>query len=116
MIGAKPSPRALRSYAAIVGLWALVVSAAPALAQPCCGPITPDGRRLAAFLNSTGVDHLWIAGHHIAWDTGQEDAGRPDGREEKTIAAPSPPPSPRGSAFTCCDRPIMNRNCWRTPR
>ncbi|MGO9773241.1 MAG: hypothetical protein ACLPSW_27590 [Roseiarcus sp.] len=84
MIGAKPSPRALRSYAAIVGLWALVVSAAPALAQPCCGPITPDGRRLAAFLNSTGVDHLWIAGHHIAWDTGQEDAGRPDGREEKT--------------------------------
>jgi hypothetical protein len=40
-------------------------------AQPCCGKITPNGQRMAAFLDSTDVDHLWIAGHRVDWRTGK---------------------------------------------
>jgi hypothetical protein len=61
----------------LCGLLLLAMSAGQSRAQSCCGPITPEGRRLAAFLNSTGVDHLWIAGHHIAWDTGERDQSEP---------------------------------------
>jgi hypothetical protein len=32
-------------------------------------------------LAATGVDHLWLAGKHIVWSTGEADEGRPDGRE-----------------------------------
>jgi len=84
MIGAEPLLRRARSRALLFGLLLLLASAGQSLAQPCCGPITPDGQRLAAFLDSTGVDHLWIARHHIVWDTGEEDPSRPDGREAKT--------------------------------
>jgi hypothetical protein len=40
---------------------------APALAAaaPCCGPITPKGARLAALLDGTGVDRLWLAGDKV---------------------------------------------------
>jgi hypothetical protein len=44
--------------------------AGPARADPCCGPITPAGQRLARFLDGTGVDHRWLAGHHVDWLTG----------------------------------------------
>ncbi|MEI9982304.1 MAG: hypothetical protein WDN69_03250 [Aliidongia sp.] len=40
------------------------------LASACCGPITPAGARLAAFLDSSGVDHLWLPGYKVNWDTG----------------------------------------------
>jgi hypothetical protein len=46
-----------------------------AQAQPCCGPITPAGERLARFLDATGVDHRWLAGHHVDWLTGQATLG-----------------------------------------
>jgi hypothetical protein len=62
----------------------LAASAAPSQAQSCCGPISPKGQRLTALLDATGVDHLWIAGQHVSWSTGQADAPRPDGREEKS--------------------------------
>jgi len=77
MINAEMIIRFARSglFAFVVAL--LTISAGQSRAQPCCGPITPEGRRLAAFLNSTGVDHLWIAGHHIAWDTGEQDGSEP---------------------------------------
>ena len=42
-----------------------------ALAEPCCGPITPAGERLARFLDGTGVDHLWIVGYRVNWQTGE---------------------------------------------
>lgn len=45
--------------------------AGAAQAQPCCGPITAAGERLAGFLDATGVDHLWTAGHHADWFTGE---------------------------------------------
>jgi hypothetical protein len=46
-----------------------------AFAEPCCGPITPAGARLARFLDGTGVDHLWLAGHHVDWLSGEPTAG-----------------------------------------
>jgi hypothetical protein len=73
-------------------LW-LVAGAAAALAgtlpaaqaaEPCCGPITPDGQKLSAFLDASGVDHLWPAGWHIDWQTGQPDRPDPGGRDAKT--------------------------------
>ena len=39
---------------------ALLLPAAPALAQPCCGPVTPNGERLLQRLDASGVDHLWL--------------------------------------------------------
>jgi hypothetical protein len=53
-------------------------------AQPCCGPITADGQRLASFLDGTGVDRLWLAGWHVDWRTGESDRARPGGPEAKT--------------------------------
>jgi hypothetical protein len=53
-------------------------------AQPCCGPITAEGQRLAAFLDGTGVDHLWLAGWHVDWRSGQTDRTEPGGPEAKT--------------------------------
>jgi hypothetical protein len=72
-------------------LWALVVwplllglGLSSAMAQPCCGPITPDGERLRQVLDSSGVEHLWQAGIHIVWDTGEPDPARPGGRPSAT--------------------------------
>jgi hypothetical protein len=57
---------------------------ASAQAQPCCGPITAQGERLASFLDATGVDHLWLAGWHVDWQTGASDRTEPGGPEAKT--------------------------------
>ena len=65
---------------AVLGLL-LAMPVGQSRAQPCCGPITSNGQRLATFLDATGVDNLWIAGHHIDWRTGEPDPSRPDGRE-----------------------------------
>jgi hypothetical protein len=74
-----------RSFAlAAASLLFAALNAPASPAEPCCGPITTDGRRLTALLDSTGVDHLWLSGHHIVWDTGEPDQNRPDGLEEAT--------------------------------
>jgi hypothetical protein len=52
---------------------ALAVLATPAGAQPCCGPITPDGQRLVQRLDASGVDHLWLPYKHVNWETGEID-------------------------------------------
>lgn len=46
--------------------------------QACCGPVTPAGQALAAQLDATGVDHLWLAGQHVNWQTGEPDSGTED--------------------------------------
>ncbi|HEY9126103.1 MAG TPA: hypothetical protein VIM62_03210, partial [Acidobacteriaceae bacterium] len=46
-----------------------------AAAIPCCGPITPAGRRLAAALDGMNVESLWLAHEHINWETGEPDRG-----------------------------------------
>ena len=65
-------------------LAALLLGSAPARAQPCCGPITPEGRALAGFLDRTGVDHLWRAGWHVDWRSGAINRPEPGGAEAKT--------------------------------
>lgn len=52
-------------------LLALIAGApAGALASPCCGPVTEAGARLAVYLDSTGVDRLWLPGFKVNWETG----------------------------------------------
>lgn len=52
--------------------WLIGLLLAPfvAHAEPCCGAITPQGRELARLLDGSGVDHLWVAGRHVDWRTG----------------------------------------------
>jgi hypothetical protein len=66
--------------------WLIGLAGLPfaAYAQPCCGPITPQGHQLAQFLDRSDVDHLWRAGWHVDWLTGQPDREEPGGREAKT--------------------------------
>ncbi len=51
-------------------LLCLCAASTAALAEPCCGPVTPAGARLIAFLDGSGVDHLWLAGTRVDWKTG----------------------------------------------
>jgi hypothetical protein len=46
-------------------------------AAPCCGPVTAQGRRLAAALDDSGVERLWQPHTHINWKTGEPDPARP---------------------------------------
>jgi hypothetical protein len=57
---------------------------ASAHAQPCCGPITPEGERLTQFLDDSDVTQRWLAGWHVDWRTGEADRAEPGGREAKT--------------------------------
>ena len=38
--------------------------------RPQPAKISPAGEKLAAMLDHMGVDHLWLAGQHINWETG----------------------------------------------
>jgi len=40
---------------------------------PCCGPITPEGRKLVAVLDGMNVESLWLAHEHVNWETGEPD-------------------------------------------
>lgn len=46
--------------------------------EPCCGPITPAGDRLAATLDSMNVESLWLSHEHVNWETGGPDRGGVD--------------------------------------
>ena len=35
--------------------------------------ISPEGEALFEFYQSLGVDHLWVSGHHVNWETGEAD-------------------------------------------
>jgi hypothetical protein len=59
----------LTRRAALGGLAALA-AVRPALAQPCCGPITPAGQRIVQLLDESDVERRWLAGDRIAWETG----------------------------------------------
>ena len=71
----------MRALAGVpMGVW-LAVSAQ---AQPCCGPVTPRGRQLASFLESSDAVHLWRSGWHVDWRTGERDRPAPGGPAAKT--------------------------------
>ena len=67
----------------------VVAACAPisALAWPCCGPVTPSGSRLLAFLDSTGVDRLWLAGYKVDWESGAPVGVPIDGRPHTHCSA-----------------------------
>jgi hypothetical protein len=65
-------------------LIALLVAPFAARSGSCCGPITPQGRQLERFLDGSGVDHLWLAGWHVDWRTGERDRPEAGGPEAKT--------------------------------
>jgi hypothetical protein len=67
-----------------VGLLLAALAAPAADAQPCCGPITPAGMRLARFLDASKVTQLWQPGWHVDWQTGESDRSMPGGPEAKT--------------------------------
>jgi hypothetical protein len=60
---------------------------ARAVASACCGPITAAGGRLAAFLDSTGVDHLWLHGFKVNWETGEAISAWNDSRPHTHCSA-----------------------------
>jgi hypothetical protein len=68
----------------LIGLVLLLCLAVPARAEPCCGPITPDGVKLRAFLDNSDVLNRWLSGEHIIWDTGEQDPSRPTGPNAAT--------------------------------
>lgn len=61
----------------VLGFCLSFYSGAQALAHPCCGPVMPNGQRIAALLDQSGVDHLWQPHIHINWQTGAPDPARP---------------------------------------
>jgi len=40
---------------------------------PCCGPISGQGHRLEAVLDSMNVESLWLVHLHVNWETGKPD-------------------------------------------
>ncbi|SJZ91014.1 hypothetical protein SAMN02745126_02832 [Enhydrobacter aerosaccus] len=68
----RPSRRLLLSGIPATLLASLLVST-PGFAQSCCGPITPNGKRLLQRLDASGVDHLWLPYKPVEWETGELD-------------------------------------------
>jgi hypothetical protein len=65
----------------------IIAAPAGAGASPCCGPVAAAGARLAAFLDSTGVDHLWLPGFRVNWETGAPTSTWDDGRRHTHCSA-----------------------------
>ena len=65
----------------------IVATPVHALASACCGPITAAGGRLATFLDGTGVDHLWLHGFKVNWETGAAISASGDGRPHTHCSA-----------------------------
>ncbi|MBS0558756.1 MAG: hypothetical protein JSR21_01770 [Proteobacteria bacterium] len=80
--------KSARAAGVALALGLAVSVAGPARAEPsntpCCGPVTQAGQRLAALLDSSGVDHLWRRATHIVWQTGEPDPARPGGTKHNT--------------------------------
>ncbi len=56
-------------------------------ASACCGAITSAGARLAAFLDATGVDRLWLHGFRVNWETGEAISAWDDDRPHTHCSA-----------------------------
>jgi hypothetical protein len=65
--------------------WLLILLAGFIALLPCVGsatPIAPDGKQLVAMLDAMNVEHLWLAGEHIDWQSGAP-TGKPERVEGK---------------------------------
>lgn len=70
-------------FAVVIGLLLMLAAAssrsrAEGGREPCCGPITPAGDRLATVLDNMHVESLWLAHEHVNWETGEPDRGASD--------------------------------------
>jgi len=70
------------SYICVLGLSLCLLlaleGAAASRHDPCCGPITAEGAKLAAALDGLNVESLWLAHEHVNWETGEPDRGAED--------------------------------------
>ena len=73
-------------------------------AEGCCGPTTPGAARMAAFLDNSGVERLWLPGYKVEWDTGAPVHAWPT-THRHTHCSASPPAWRCASASICCARP-----------
>jgi hypothetical protein len=80
----KPHLRIKLATALLLMLLIGISGGLKAQSGPCCGPIDQNGQRLARLLDGTGVDHLWLRGWHVNWETGAPDREAPGGPEAKT--------------------------------
>jgi len=65
----------------------MVVVPAGAVAAPCCGAVSAAGMRLVAFLDGTGVDHLWLPGFKVNWESGEAVSAWEDDRPHTHCSA-----------------------------
>jgi hypothetical protein len=74
----KMSPFSIASRALVLSLAGLSLVLTPmtegtAAEPPCCGPISAQGHRLEAVLDSMNVEALWLVHLHVNWETGKPD-------------------------------------------
>jgi hypothetical protein len=64
-----------RALVSLVGLLLVPIAATEGTAAepPCCGPISAQGHRLEAVLDSMNVESLWLVHEHVNWETGKPD-------------------------------------------
>jgi hypothetical protein len=60
-------------FASALALWQAGAPQGSAAEPSCCGPISSEGRRLAAVLDGMSVESLWLAHEHVNWETGEPD-------------------------------------------
>jgi hypothetical protein len=81
----KSSPVTAHRKGSRVKNWLLILLAGFIALLPCVGsatPIAPDGKQLVAMLDAMNVEHLWLAGEHIDWQSGAP-TGKPERVEGK---------------------------------
>lgn len=66
-----------RNLVSLILLLTISLICGEARAQPCCGPVTPDGQRLVKLLDESDVEQLWLPGRHVIWRSGEPDPARP---------------------------------------
>ena len=54
------------------------------LSPPCCRPSRSGRWRLEELFDASGVDHLWLSGWHVDWETGRANKTKPGGTDAHT--------------------------------
>ena len=76
----------------------------------------PDGRKLATFLDHSGVERLWQANVHVNWLTGQPDPARPGTAPHATHCSAFAAAMATRLGVPCCTRRNIRSACWPMPR
>lgn len=46
--------------------------------NPCCGPITTEGKKILSVLDNSNVEHLWLNHEYVNWETGEQESSGDD--------------------------------------